>query len=232
MPRDIPINTFPRPPLGGVLIERNALQKTLSFRRLEQQARQRAKQLVKDAQKDAQVLQEQACREGFQQGMLYALQQVATYLSDSNLALSCWQRQLEQQAREMLGASVSHPETLFLVLDEWLSGLSAADMSVNIALPEAMKGRHADVVSRLAGENGGMVHIGYHPGTNVIFRCGEEIAEFSPAEFTEVASQRLLMRNHPALNGDCCRLSRDALARFTEYCQKLKDENIHNSQDS
>ncbi|EDE2462468.1 hypothetical protein XS46_004522 [Salmonella enterica subsp. enterica] len=231
MSRDIPINAFPRPPLGGVLIERNALQKNLSFRRLEQQARQRAKQLVKDAQKDAQELQEQACREGFQQGMLYALQQVATYLSDSNLALAHWQKQLEQQAREMLGASVSHPETLFLVFDEWLSGLSAADMSLNIVLPEAMKGRHADVISRVARENGSMVHIGYHPGTNVIFRCGEDIAEFSPAEFTDVASHRLLMRNHPALNESCCRLSRDALAWFTEYCQKLKDENIHSSQD-
>lgn len=224
MLRDIPINYFPQPPLGGVLIKHKTLQKNRSFRRLEEQARQRAKKLIKDAQKEAQMLQEEACREGFQQGLIIALKQVAIYLSNSNLTLQYWQQQLEKQVREMLAASVNHPETLLLVLDEWLSELSSSNTSVNIILPEAVKAKYSDTISRVAGDKGVMIHIGYHPGANVIFRCGEDIAEFSPAEFTEMSSRRILMRNLPVLNQDCYRLSREALSLFNEYCQGLNDE--------
>lgn len=224
MPRDIPINHLPQPPIGGVLIERKLLEKTLSFMQLEQQARQRSKQLIRYAQKEARILQELACRDGFQQGMLYALEQVATYLSDSNLALASWQRLFEKQIREMLTVSLSHPETLLQVLDEWFSGLCPSDSSVNIELPEMMKARYSDLISQVTGDKSEIVRIGYHPGTSIIFRCGENIAEFSPMAFTEEAGRRLLARNIPDLNQSCCHLSRNALTSFAEYCQKLSGE--------
>ncbi|HCZ4708594.1 TPA: hypothetical protein O3H02_004259 [Salmonella enterica subsp. enterica serovar Saintpaul str. CFSAN004144] len=224
MLKDIPTNYFPQSPLGGVLIKHKTLQKNRSLRRQEEQARQRAKKLIKDAQKEAQMLQEEACREGFQQGVIIALKQVATYLSNSNLTLLHWQLQLDKQVREMLAASVNHPETLLLVLDEWLSELSSSNSSVNVVLPEIMKVKYSDAISQVVRDKGVMVHIGYHHDANVVFRCGEDIAEFSPTEFTEMASRRILMRNLPDLKQDCYRLSHDALALFIEYCQGLSSE--------
>ena len=155
MPRNIPINTSQQPLLGGVLIKRNPLEKKLSLGRLEQQVRKRAKQLIKDAQKEAQVLHEQAHRDGFQQGILYALKQVVTYLSDSNLTLEYWQQCLEKQVREMLATSVNHPETLLLVFDEWMSRDINSDVTVSIIFPEAMKAGYSEVISRIIGDRGG-----------------------------------------------------------------------------
>ncbi|MCS1230871.1 hypothetical protein NXZ86_21065, partial [Escherichia coli] len=200
MPRNIPINTSQQPLLGGVLIKRNTLEKKLSLGRLEQQARKRAKQLIKDAQKEAQVLHEQAHRDGFQQGILYALKQVVTYLSDSNLTLEYWQQCLEKQVREMLATSVNHPETLLLVFDEWMSRDINSDVTVSIIFPEAMKTGYSEVISRIIGDRGAGIDIRYHTGSNIIFRCGENIAEFSPVEFTKAGTRRILMKNIPGLS--------------------------------
>ena len=221
MPRNIPINTSQQPLLGGVLIKRNTLEKKLSLGRLEQQARKRAKQLIKDAHKEAQVLHEQAHRDGFQQGILYALKQVVTYLSDSNLTLEYWQQCLEKQVREMLATSVNHPETLLLVFDEWMSRDINSDVTVSIIFPEAMKTGYSEVISRIIGDRGAGIDIRYHTGSNIIFRCGENIAEFSPVEFTKAGTRRILMKNIPGLSQDCHRLSRDSLILFIEYCQNL-----------
>lgn len=227
MPRNIPISTSHQPLLGGVLIKHNTLEKKLSSGRLEQQARKRAKQLIKDAQKEAQVLQEQAHRDGFQQGVLYALKQVATYLSDSNLTLKYWQQRLENQVREMLATSVNHPETLLLVFDEWMSRDINTDIAVSIILPEVMKTEYSEVISRIIGDRGTGIDIRYHTGSNIIFRCEENIAEFSPVEFTEAGTRRILMKNIPRVNQDCHCLSRDALILFIEYCQDLINKAEH-----
>lgn len=227
MPRNIPINTSQQPLLGGVLIKRNTLEKKLSLGRLEQQARKRAKQLIKDAQKEAQVLHEQAHRDGFQQGILYALKQVVTYLSDSNLTLEYWQQCLEKQVREMLATSVNHPETLLLVFDEWMSRDINSDVTVSIIFPEAMKTGYSEVISRIIGDREAGIDIRYHTGSNIIFRCGGNIAEFSPVEFMEAGTRRILMKNIPRVNQDCHCLSRDALILFIEYCQNLINKPEH-----
>ncbi|EHT6896289.1 hypothetical protein KXR15_003519 [Escherichia coli] len=227
MPRNIPINTSQQPLLGGVLIKRNTLEKKLSLGRLEQQARKRAKQLIKDAQKEAQVLHEQAHRDGFQQGILYALKQVVTYLSDSNLTLEYWQQCLEKQVREMLATSVNHPETLLLVFDEWMSRDINSDVTVSIIFPEAMKTGYSEVISRIIEDREAGIDIRYHTGSNIIFRCGGYIAEFSPVEFTEAGTRRILMKNIPRVNQDCHCLSRDALILFIEYCQNLINKPEH-----
>ena len=124
----------------------------------------------------------------------------------------------------MLATSVNHPETLLLVFDEWMSRDINSDVTVSIIFPETMKTGYSEVISRIIGDRGAGIDIRYHTGSNIVFRCGENIAEFSPVEFTEAGTRRILMKNIPGLSQDCHRLSRNVLTLFIEYCQDLINE--------
>ncbi|HFW3352381.1 TPA: hypothetical protein ACIVDT_003574 [Salmonella enterica subsp. enterica serovar Eastbourne] len=223
MPKEIQTNYFPQPPLDGVLIKQDTIRKNYYFRRLEQQARQRAKEIIKDAQIEAQELQKNSCREGFQQGMLTALQQIATYLSDSNRALARWQKKLDKHVREVMSISVNHPETLMLVLDEWFSGINTPECAVHILFPVSMKDIHSEIAERLNEKWGGGVNIEFHSESTFVFRCGDDIAEFSPVVFIESGSSKILNENIPDISMDCKGISREAVEKFITYCRTLND---------
>ncbi|EBH8768131.1 hypothetical protein NW381_001359 [Salmonella enterica] len=223
MPKEIQTNYFPQPPLDGVLIKQDTIRKNYYFRRLEQQARQRAKEIIKDAQIEAQELQKNARREGFQQGMLTALQQIATYLSDSNRALAHWQKKLDKQVREVMSVSVNHPETLMLVLDEWLSGINTSECAVHILFPVSMKHIHSEIAERLNEEWGGMIYIEFHSESTFVFRCGDDIAEFSPVAFIDAGSCKIMKESTSDMNMDCKSISRESVENFITYCRTLTD---------
>ena len=83
------------------------------------------------------------------------------------------------------------------------------------------------MISRIIGDRGAGIDIRYHTGSNIIFRCGGNIAEFSPVEFTEGGTRRILMKNIPRVNQVCHCLSRDVLILFIEYCQNLINKPEH-----
>lgn len=61
-----------------------------------------------------------AYQEGYEQGMIDALQQVAAYLTDNQTMARKWMEKIQTYARELFSAAVDHPETLLTVPDEWL----------------------------------------------------------------------------------------------------------------
>ncbi len=118
MLKNIPIPS-PLSPVEGILIKRKTLERYFSIERLEQQAHQRAKRILREAEEEAKTLRMYAYQEGYEQGMIDALQQVAAYLTDNQtMAGSGWKIQI--YARELFSAAVDHPETLLTVPDEWL----------------------------------------------------------------------------------------------------------------
>ncbi len=119
MLKNIPIPS-PLSPVEGILIKRKTLERYFSIERLEQQAHQRAKRILREAEEEAKTLRMYAYQEGYEQGMIDALQQVAAYLTDNQTMAWKWMEKIQTYARELFSAAVDHPETLLTVLDEWL----------------------------------------------------------------------------------------------------------------
>ncbi|WNI88045.1 hypothetical protein [Citrobacter portucalensis] len=219
MPRDIQINSFQQSPVDGVLIERRTVQNNLYFKRLEKQARQCAKQVIKEAQNDAMILRQQACQEGFQQGVLDAFQHIVSHLSTGHAVMESWQKKIDVYILEVLSKAVEHPDSLILVLDEWLNECPKKDISINITLPESAKKWHEKVMARLTDENITVIHIDYHVEPRFVFRSGDLIAEFSPCEFIETAGRSIHVKYATALLNDYKYLSQTALNEFIEHCK-------------
>lgn len=60
-----------------------------------------------------------AYQEGYEQGMIDALQQVAAYLTDNQTMARKWMEKIQIYARELFSAAVDH-RNAFNRLDEWL----------------------------------------------------------------------------------------------------------------
>ena len=134
MPRDIPT---PRPPTAveGVLVRRAQLRRARADQ-LEREARRQAQRVLRDAEHQAETLRRQASQAGYQQGMLAALQQAAGHFAASQAMAWRWRERLEQEARAMLAAAVDHPDTLLLLLDEWLRDRDTPDATLYLQLPK------------------------------------------------------------------------------------------------
>lgn len=89
MLKNIPIPS-PLSPVEGILIKRKTLERYFSIERLEQQAHQRAKRILREAEEEAKTLRMYAYQEGYEQGMIDALQQVAAYLTDNQTMAWKW----------------------------------------------------------------------------------------------------------------------------------------------
>lgn len=107
MLKNIPIPS-PLSPVEGILIKRKTLERYFSIERLEQQAHQRAKRILREAEEEAKTLRMYAYQEGYEQGMIDALQQVAAYLTDNQTMAWKWMEKIQIYARELFSAAVDH----------------------------------------------------------------------------------------------------------------------------
>lgn len=109
MLKNIPIPS-PLSPVEGILIKRKTLERYFSIERLEQQAHQRAKRILREAEEEAKTLRMYAYQEGYEQGMIDALQQVAAYLTDNQTMAWKWMEKIQIYARELFSAAVDYPK--------------------------------------------------------------------------------------------------------------------------
>lgn len=109
MLKNIPIPS-PLSPVEGILIKRKTLERYFSIERLEQQAHQRAKRILREAEEEAKTLRMYAYQEGYEQGMIDALQQVAAYLTDNQTMAWKWMEKIQIYARELFSARSTIPK--------------------------------------------------------------------------------------------------------------------------
>ncbi len=83
-----------------------------------------------------------AYQEGYGQGIIEALQQVAEYLTDKRTMAWKWMEKIQMYARELFSAAVDHPETLLTVLDEWLRDFDKPEGKLFLTLPVNAKKDH------------------------------------------------------------------------------------------
>jgi len=191
--------------------------------RLEQQAQQHARRIVRDAQQEAELIRQHAYQEGYQQGMLDTLQQTASYMADSQTLDGRCREQLSQHARTMLSSAVDHPETLLLVLDEWLRNLPASDETLYLTLPTTAQVLQPRLMDVLSDGWTGKIHLDYHARPDFVMRHADQFAEFSPSQYVESATRELL-QTLDTLPQDCRQVSDFALQEFIEQWQRRSND--------
>jgi hypothetical protein len=187
--------------------------------RLEQQAQQHARRIIHDAQQEGEVIRQHAYQQGYQQGMLDTLQQTASYMADSQTLDGRCRERLSQHAKAMLSSAVDHPETLLLVLDEWLRNLSASDETLYLTLPATAHTLQPRLMDVLSASWTGKIQLDYHARPDFVMRLADQVAEFSPAQYVESAT-RALLQTLDSLPQDCRQLSGFALQEFIEQWQR------------
>ncbi|MCD4498772.1 hypothetical protein [Chromobacterium vaccinii] len=211
---DIPL---PRQPTitDGVLIRSPQLRRLRRIDNLDQQARKRARQRLDDAEREADAIRRHAYRDGYQQGMLAALDQLAAHLANSQAQAARWREHLSEEARAMLAAAVDHPDTLLLLLDEWLRTRDgpSGDAVLHLQLPKRARSQQTALMALLADNWFGAIQIDYHDDDRFIMRCADQAAEFSPEQYLEPASRQLSHRLN-TLPQECRQLSAAALEQF------------------
>ncbi|OJB43987.1 hypothetical protein BGV60_02705 [Burkholderia ubonensis] len=212
MPRDIPI-PHPQHIIDGTLLRCSALHGASRAKRLEEQARRIVQRMLRDAEQQAESLRQHGYQAGYQQGILDALQHVAAYLAASQAMAWHWRDRLDEHARAMLAAAVEHPDTLLLLIDEWLRGQERADATLQLTLPKSTRAHQARLIALLAEHWPGSIQLDYHAEPRCIMRCGDQLAEFAPELYVEPAS-RQLQQCLDALPKDCRNISDQALREW------------------
>lgn len=221
MPRSIhAINTSSA--INGVLLRRKVIRNHLYLTRLESLAQAGAKRILRDAQHKADLLHLHAYKSGYEQGMLCLIQQVATYLTDSKNMAWHWRERLIEQVKTMLSASVEHPDTILLLLDEWLHQTSDLESEIYITLPKLARELQPKIMAALANNWEGGIHIEYHEEPSFIIRHADQLVEFLPEQYVQ-SSVRLLQNVLDKLAPDCHRISDNALLGVIERLQEVRN---------
>lgn len=214
MPKSIPTLHL-KSAIGGVLIGRKQMQRNMRTTRLEEQAQKHVQRILREAHHQAEIVQQHAYQQGYQQGMLYAMKHVAAYMAASQTTISHWHESLITHVREMLTAAVDHPDTLLLLLEEWLRTLPKPDETLYLTLPDTAQGLQPKLINVLKASWTGPVQFDYHAEPRFVMRYADRVAEFSPEQYVELAS-RSLQQYLDTLPEDCRRVSKHALQQLIE----------------
>ncbi|KVT58147.1 hypothetical protein WK54_13400 [Burkholderia ubonensis] len=138
---------------------------------------------------------------------------MAAYLAASQAMAWHWRERLDEHTRAMLASAVDHPDTLLLLIDEWLRGQERADATLQLTLPKSARAHQARLMALLAEQWPGSIQLDYHAAPRCIMRCGDQLAEFAPELYVEPAS-RQLQRCLDELPKDCRNISNRALREW------------------
>lgn len=218
MPREIPTPS-PEMSVDGVIFQRTGLRQAARADRLEKEARQRASSLIRHAEQEAEVIRQEAFRQGYEAGMLTALSHTAYYMAQWQSQAGHWYQQLESHSRDLLSAAVDHPDTLLLLLDEWLRDQPRQQASLRLLLPRSAKPMRGRLMALLNEQWDNRIEIDYHDDPRFILRCGQQMAEFAPTDFVEQAS-RQLRHSLNTLPDECRHLSEQAIRQLIETLEQ------------
>ncbi|CAG9435391.1 TPA: hypothetical protein ACS727_003519 [Providencia alcalifaciens] len=211
--------------INGVLIKNKIVKSCYYIDKLEKDAQERAKKVLKDAQSEAKLFQEQAYLDGYKQGMVYALNQVLSFFTNQSDIVLNLQKQVDSYVREMLFEIVNNPDTLLVVLDEWLANIHTSEQSLLVTLPKTTKYSDVKLTEFIEKRWVGNVSINYHNQNHFIFHCGSYIAEFSPDKIIDSGCAALQKKYLSELSKKCKVLSDDMMDSFLH--QKFADELSH-----
>lgn len=195
MPRDIPLRRIP-PIYGGILIKREHLQRQRCAMDLVKQARREAVKCLKQATEEAEQLRNQARNEGYQQGVLAAVDTVAGFFAERQKLIFSLQREVEEHARTLLMTALSHTDLLLLLLEDWLAQQPAPSIPAPLELwvPADRRAAALRLNRQIGALWSGKYDIITHDGESFIMKYGDQVAEFDAGAFIDAATRQLTSR--------------------------------------
>nr|AFH88785.1 putative type III secretion system protein OrgAb [Candidatus Sodalis melophagi] len=198
------------------MIKREHLQRQRCAMDLIKQARRETVKCLKQAAEEAERLRSQAISEGFQQGVLAAADAVADYLAERQGLRLSLQREVEDHARALLTAALSHADLLLVLLEEWLAQQPEPSIPAPLEL-WVPADRHAAAL-RLKRQIGalwrGKYDIITHDGESFIMKHGDQVAEFDAKAFIDAATRQ--MASCPDYGTKARRLSEQGLQALSD----------------
>lgn len=220
MPKQIHIS-HPVNPNNSIVVSAKTLNQNKRVIALEQQAKKNASRILHDAERERETFTLHGYQQGYQQAMIYALQQTVNYFSASEAMAKHWRDILIDEMREILFRAVDHPDTILVVLNEWLRELPAREAVLYLALPDYLSNEmRTQLTEQLAKNWPGTLQLDYHHEPRFVMRYADQIAEYSPEKYVETTT-RLLQQKLNGLSQECREISIQSIKSLIEYCQTL-----------
>ncbi|MEB0010310.1 hypothetical protein QN379_22460 [Glaciimonas sp. Gout2] len=187
-------------PEEGVLVRSGYLRNNIKASALMNEARRRAKSLVAHAEAEVEYIYQQAQCDGYAKGILQAAGELVQYLAGhADLGVEMITR-LREEIRVLLYRSVVNPEVVMAIFEESLDREDVTEStSLNLLIPESFRPNHRTLMEHFRLHFKGHINIEYQFGTRFLLRMNDHVAEFSPDEFVNMASDRA-MNSLPAIH--------------------------------
>ncbi|BGI53552.1 MULTISPECIES: HrpE/YscL family type III secretion apparatus protein [Candidatus Williamhamiltonella] len=233
MSKKIP-NLSPLSAREGVLLTYAQIQQHKRAKNILNEAYRNAKKIIRQAEEDAEKIQKQAYMDGYQQGVMSAIKHIVGYMNNTKNLMHQLNLDLEDHARQIFSTALDHPDILIVLLDEWLNTLPSQNEGsqsvLHLIFPEKSKKKHADLLHFLNEKWNHPIKIEYHPASRFVIKYQDQIAEFIPEEFMELAVKRLLLTQDTMKA--CRQLSQGSLEQLFDYFKThLPEQGTQNEAD-
>jgi hypothetical protein len=215
-------------PEEGVRIRSAYLRNNLRASAVLNYARRAAGDLVARAQEEAESIYREARAEGYAAGIVQSLSVVASYLADHVALEARLQERVRDETERLLRRSVDDPEVVISAFEEGLREQSedtAADVPLELLLPDALRAGHRCLIARLQQRISAPINIDYCAQERFVLRRGDYVAEFSAEDFVARASARV-MAGLPSLQAACATAAASGEMRLAELLEPVASSSI------
>ena len=185
---------------------------------LADQARRWARECVDQARAEADAIHAQAFQQGYAEGVLRAVQDLASSLLESQSLGEQLRRDLAQASRQLLGDLLSRGEWLEEMLAHWLAHQAhSTDHVLQVLLPVRCKPQGNDLRQRLQAIWPGALVLEYQAQERYVLRLADQLLEFD----IDATCQRLhpkLMARLENLPASARALDEASIQRLSELC--------------
>ncbi|MFK8330078.1 hypothetical protein M2D63_008695 [Pseudomonas sp. BJa5] len=159
---------------------------------LEHQARRVAKQQVAEARLQAQAIREQARCQGYAEGVLNAVQDLADALLHSQRLAGQVRQALIETARDTLGEVLGQVQWIEALVEQWPAASNDARVPLQLLAPLRHKGEHARLVAALRRQWPGEIQVEYQAQSHYRLHLGELALEFHPPTVQAQLAEQVL----------------------------------------
>jgi hypothetical protein len=210
MPRIITTPRLPRVD-EGVLIKQAQLQSSRRAQTVLDETRSWARAEAKRVEDGIKARREQACRDGYRDGVLAGAKAIAAYFDGAHRLAQQMQEKLEQSARDMLAAALQDSRIVLALLDEWIGRQQQmVNLPLRLIVPRSANLTREQITARFDPSWHQRLQIEYGDSPRFVVQHGDEIAEFHPDGFASAVQQSLLHKLD-TFYADCYALDQAAL---------------------
>ncbi|NWD04189.1 invasion protein OrgB [Pseudomonas gingeri] len=229
------IDELPVQDTDAVHITRQELASARRCRALERQAQRRARQLIDQAQVQVEAIQATAFAEGYAEGVIQAVVDLARGLCESQRLASQLRGQMVEAVRQLLGHLLEDSRWFDEMLEDWLAGQAdTARMALQILLPEGCRSRVGALREHLERLGVSSVRFEFEEQERYVVRLADQLFEFDLESAREQLTPRVLSQLAGLPDGvrELDRQARQALVQLVSGFVESREEPSQGDEDA